>query len=263
MNPENTPPANPSSQQPVSYSYNPVSNTEPPNSNVASQVPQPAIQFQQPAYTTGGFNQEAQKFRPSHLALVLFIMFAVAGVSIAVGVRLIDKNQQPFQAPSSNGSVPTNWVSFSSDAGHFSAMFPTTPAVMPQTTQAGQQGGSIVTNGYQSGNEKVAYAVEYITYSSDYTLSSDSRATLKGLARREMLQLHDAKLVSENSISISGYPAETYEITGTRNGKNLTLTGELVLNGHVLYNVSCTQINSQAPSSQYFLNNFKVNNNEQ
>ena len=257
MNPENTTaPNDPTSQQPLTVSS--ASVTAQQADDQANPLPQVVVSHQEPPTNPVGFEQQTSSYSKSHLFLVLLIALVVAGGSIAGGVSLINKSQKPFQSSGSSGGNPTNWASFSNQDGNFSAMFPTTPQAVPQKAQAGQQGGTVITKGFQSGNENTGYAVVYSTFSSDIPLSSDSNAVLQGSVQAEVSQLQGGQIVSSNSTTVSGHPAETYEVTGTTDGKNLDLTGELVLVNRVLYNVFTTQLNSQAPNTQYFLNSFRV-----
>jgi hypothetical protein len=202
--------------------------------------------------------QPESSFSRKRLVFVLLLVLIVSGGSIAGGLSLIGKSQKPFQAASSSGnSAPSGWTSFSNQDGNFNAMFPNTPQAIPQSAQPAGQ-GTVIFKGYQSGNENMAYAVVYGTFSSNLTLSSDTQGMLVNYVNSLESGLQNVQVVSTNNTTVSGQTAETYEFTGTKSGKNLDLTGEVVLDNHVLYNVFTTQINSQAPNSQYFLNNFKI-----
>lgn len=154
-------------------------------------------------------------------------------------------------------ALQAGWTAFNNQDGNFSAMFPDTPQAIPQSAQSAGP-GTIIFKGYQSDNENTAYLVIYGTFSNNFTLPTDTQAMLVNYVNSLENNVQNVQVVSTNNATVSGQPAETYEFTGTNSGKNLDLTGEVVLANRVLYNVFTTQISSQAPNTQYFLNNFKI-----
>jgi len=237
----------------------PITNPMPPVANAFN--PQSATPDHDPEVNSLNIADIARpknSFSQTRLIFVLLLILIVSIASIVGGLSLINKSQKPFQAASASGSsTPTGWTSFSNQDGNFSAMFPNTPEAIPQTAQSLQQ-GTIVFNGYQSGNENTAYVVIYGKFSRDYVLPSDTQALLVNYVNGLENSLQNVQVISDNNATIGGFNAETYEFIGTKDSKNLDLTGEVVLDNRVLYNVFTTQIKNQAPNTRYFLNNFMI-----
>lgn len=171
---------------------------------------------------------------------ILLVVLAVLIIA-AVGGRVILNHYDP--------GPPDNWVSFSNTPGNFSAMFPVEPATLAQSS------GLNAEKGFYASEGTTAFIVSYAAIASDADASAST--VFKNSIGIEV-NYTKGHITSTKKTTISGYPAETYQVVGSKNGDADTVTGEVVDTGKVVYNVAAFQIDTTSSNTQYFLKSFKV-----
>jgi hypothetical protein len=175
------------------------------------------------------------------LVEVLFIMVIVVLVGLA-GWFVYKKH--------AIATASTKWVRYNSTYANFSVDFPRKPAIVEPF---GEKGTCL---DQSFANELTQYSVQCAVYDSDAKISNldDFRQGQEG-------EFQHIASDSHKYIKISGYSAETFEMTGTGNNYKLDMAGESLLSGKYIYNLFTIRSGSsieQAPYTKYFFNSFRI-----
>ncbi len=202
----------------------------------------------------------ARSFSPARLVKILIIIIVISAGMIAVGITQINDNQKSFQTATSSNGIPTGWVSFSNQTGNFTLMFPTTPQVGAQVDKVTAQGMSYTLHEFVSQNAHTAYSVVYAHYPNSFSLSPNEATLVLNLGLQQQLsKLKDGNLSYSRNITVDGWPAIDYAMTGVLSGHYVYQDNRIIIANHTIYGIyASNQGKTQAPNYQYFFNSFKL-----
>lgn len=167
-------------------------------------------------------------------------VFSVAGFVPVDGLLpevIVTQDPRPIQAgplvpdePTAS-SLETLWISFESDTGRFSALFPETPRESLRSLSTSV--GEINLHEFSFEDRQRAYLILYADYPSEALVSSDAQQILD-LAVDNWLEEHQAEAIERQTVQIAGHPgrAVRYQLV---NG--LHVRGRAYLVGDRLYQI--------------------------
>jgi len=187
-------------------------------------------------------------------SLIETILALCAVLIIGMAGYLVHKNNHKPSTTSGsilNTSTHLDWVSYSSKDGNYKAMFPNSPQSLAPTNETASDGTTYTINGVYTSEDTTAFGVVYT--------ANIKGSSLDNSIESEMQAVQNGRIVATKNISVSGYPAKSYQVVGTtKEGNKATVTGEVVATSSLIYNATAFQINEISPNTQYFLNSFKV-----
>ncbi|HET8991916.1 MAG TPA: hypothetical protein VFN31_02680 [Candidatus Saccharimonadales bacterium] len=185
-----------------------------------------------------------QRRMPWRILLVVFGLIVI----VVLAVVLLSGKSKPVTKTSG-----INWTRYTNSVGHFSSLFPVAPDLTTKNVVSG--GVNYTESTWQAPWKNAVYQVVYTSPEQE----SDDYPTLDKLVQTTVQNLQGGQLIMSSHTTVSGFNAETFQITGLKNGNDVYLSGEFVVAGNIQYALLASQYYAIAPQANYFLSSFSIN----
>jgi FimV-like protein len=191
------------------------------------------------------------KTQPSY-GILKGIAYAVGALAVTIfilGIALFLLRDQL--------SSDAGWREFAPEEGRFSILVPRTPRKTTETTET--QIGTIDTHIFVVTHGDFTYIMVYNDFPQRLINSSDSRAMLNG-ARDGAVESLGGRLLSENSISINGFPGRELKVKVSEGPYTSVAQVRIYLVRNRLYQIYAIapEARASSPDVKKFLDSFKL-----
>jgi hypothetical protein len=153
----------------------------------------------------------------------------------------------------------STWTTFESPEGRFSIVLPSQPKI--ETREVDSALGKLTMYSYSSSNNVGHYMVSFGDYPKEATDDAQREAQLDGV-RGGVLKGLQAEILSENKITLNGYPGREFKAKRTVDGVEVVFNWKILLVGRRLYQVAAvtSSADSNSPDIAKFASSFHLLN---